>query len=117
MHGLYAQRSVRRAAALAADADRGGTRLQAAEDRARLTLKGIAQRLQMTQARVRERLQILELAAGAPERSNPRVRNAPATPDTAAQWKSERQDAQRVEETYRAAVADWKPQRPPTKVT
>jgi hypothetical protein len=37
--------------------------------------------------------------------------------DTPAQWKAERQDAQRVEDRYRAAVADWKPQRPPSRVT
>ncbi|MEJ7784688.1 MAG: hypothetical protein WKF96_07785 [Solirubrobacteraceae bacterium] len=34
-----------------------------------------------------------------------------------AQWKTERQDAHRVEDDYRAAVADWQPQRPPSPVT
>ncbi len=63
------------------------------------------------------KLRQLELAAGAPKRHNPRGSRAPATPDTPAQWTAERQDAQRVEDRYRAAVADWKPQRPPTPVT
>jgi hypothetical protein len=36
------------------------------------------------------KLRRLELAAGASKRCNPRGRNAPATPDTAAQWKTER---------------------------
>jgi len=63
------------------------------------------------------KLRQLELAAGAPKRHNPRGSRAPATPDTPAQWKTERQDAQRVEDDYRAAVADWKPQRPPSPVT
>jgi hypothetical protein len=58
------------------------------------------------------KLRQLELAAGAPKRFNPRSRNAPATPDTAAQWKTERAHAIRVEEHYRATVADWQPQRP-----
>ncbi len=63
------------------------------------------------------KLRQLELAAGAPKRSNPHGRNAPATPDTPAQWKTERQDAQRIEDDYRTAAADWKPQRPPSPVT
>jgi hypothetical protein len=58
------------------------------------------------------KLRQLELAAGAPKRSNPRGRNSPATPDTAAQWKAERVQAIRIEEDYCAAVADWQPQRP-----
>jgi len=58
-----------------------------------------------------------ELAAGAPKRSNPRGRCGPATPDIPAQWKREREDAQRVEDGYRAFVDDWQPQRPPTEVT
>jgi transposase len=53
-----------------------------------------------------------ELSAGAPKRSNPRGRNSPATPDTAAQWKAERVRAIRIEEDYCAAVADWQHQRP-----
>jgi transposase len=63
------------------------------------------------------KLRQLELAAGAPKRSTPRGRNAPATPDVPAQWATEREAALEVEERYRTAVADWKPQRPPTKVT
>jgi transposase len=58
------------------------------------------------------KLRQLELAAGAPKRSNPRGRHSPATPDTAAQWKAERVQAIRVEEDYRAARANWQPQRP-----
>jgi transposase len=58
------------------------------------------------------KLRRLELAAGAPKRSNPRGRNSPATPDTAAQWKAERAQAIRIEEDYRADVANWQPQRP-----
>jgi transposase len=58
------------------------------------------------------KLRRLELAAGAPKRSNPRERNSPATPDTAAQWKAERAQAIRIEEDYRADVANWQPQRP-----
>ena len=63
------------------------------------------------------KLRQLELAAGAPKRSNPRGRCGPATPDIPAQWKREREDAQRVEDAYRAFVDDWQPQRPPTPVT
>jgi hypothetical protein len=63
------------------------------------------------------KLRQLELAAGAPKRSNPRGRNAPATPRHPAQWKTEHQDAQRIEDDYRTFVDDWKPERPPTKVT
>jgi transposase len=58
------------------------------------------------------KLRQLELAAGAPKRSNPRARNSPATPDTAAQWKAERAQALRIENDYRTAVAGWQPQRP-----
>ncbi|MEA2184068.1 MAG: transposase, partial [Solirubrobacteraceae bacterium] len=58
------------------------------------------------------KLRQLELAAGAPKRTNPRGRNSPATPDTAAQWKAERAQAIRVEEDHRADVANWQPQRP-----
>lgn len=39
------------------------------------------------------------------------------TPDTPAQWATEREAALDVEACYRTAVADWKPQRPPTEVT
>jgi transposase len=48
----------------------------------------------------------LKLAAGAPKRTNPRGRCGPATPDTPAQWATQRQDAQRSKDDYRAAVAD-----------
>jgi transposase len=58
------------------------------------------------------KLRQLELAAGAPKRSNPRGSNAPATPDTPIQWKTERAQAIRVEDEYRAAVANWQSQRP-----
>jgi hypothetical protein len=47
-----------------------------------------------------------------PKRTNPRGRNAPATPDTAAQWKAEREQALRTEHNYRAGAANWQPQRP-----
>ena len=63
------------------------------------------------------KLRQLELAAGAPKRSNPRGSRGPATPDTPAQWKTERQNAQQIEDAYRTTVADWKPQRPPSEVT
>ena len=58
------------------------------------------------------KLRQLELAAGAPKRSNPGARNSPATPDTAAQWKAEREQALRIEERYRDTIANWQPQRP-----
>ncbi len=63
------------------------------------------------------KLRKLELAAGAPKRSNPHGSRGPATPDIPAQWKREREDAERVEERYRAFVEDWQPQRPPSQVT
>ncbi|MCA1680034.1 MAG: transposase [Actinobacteria bacterium] len=63
------------------------------------------------------KLRQLELAAGAPRRHNPRGSRALATPDTPAQWKTERKDAQHTEDRYRAAVADWKPQKPATPIT
>ena len=63
------------------------------------------------------KLRQLELAAGAPKRHNPGGRSGPATPDTPAQWATEREAALDVEERYRTAVADWKPQRPPSEVT
>ena len=63
------------------------------------------------------KLRQLELAAGAPKRSNPRGRCGPATPDIPAQWKREREDAQRVEDGYRAFVDDWQPQQPPSPFT
>jgi transposase len=63
------------------------------------------------------KLRQLELAAGAPKRSNPRGRVAPATPDTPRQWATERATALQEEELYRHFVDDWKPQRPPSKVT
>lgn len=55
---------------------------------------------------------MLELAAGAPKRSNPGGRNGPGTVDTPAQWKRERIHAQQTEKDYRTAVANWQPQRP-----
>jgi transposase len=58
------------------------------------------------------KLRMLELAAGAPKRSNPRGHNSPATPDTPSQWKAERAQAIRIEDQYRASVANWQPQRP-----
>lgn len=63
------------------------------------------------------KLRQLELAAGAPKRDNPRGSRGPATPDAPAQWVTERQAALNVEQRYRTAVADWKPQRPPSEVT
>jgi transposase len=63
------------------------------------------------------KLRQLELAAGAPKRSNPRGSKGPATPDTPAQWATEREVSQRIEDDYRAMVADWKPQRPASAVT
>ena len=63
------------------------------------------------------KLRQLELAAGAPKRHNPRGARGPATADTPAQWATERQAALHVEERYRAAVANWKPQRPPKPIT
>jgi transposase len=63
------------------------------------------------------KLRQLELAAGAPKRSNPRGSKGPATPDTPAQWATEREVAQRIEDDYRAAAADWKPQRPTSAIT
>ena len=63
------------------------------------------------------KLRKLELAAGAPKRFNPRGSRGPATPDIQAQWKREREDAQRVEENYRALVDDRQPHRPSTPVT
>jgi transposase len=58
------------------------------------------------------KLRMLEIAAGAPKRSNPGGRNGPGTVDTPAQWRAERVQAIGVEKHYRAAVADWQPQRP-----
>jgi hypothetical protein len=55
------------------------------------------------------KLRMLELAAGAPKRSNPGDHNAPATPDTPAQWTAERVQATRTEDNYRALVANWQP--------
>jgi transposase len=63
------------------------------------------------------KLRQLELAAGAPKRHNPRGSRGPATPDTPAQWATEREAALDIEERYRAAVADWRPERPPSPVT
>jgi hypothetical protein len=63
------------------------------------------------------KLRKLELASGAPKRSNPGGHSGPATPDTPAQWATEREAALQVEDRYRADVADWTPQRPPTEVT
>jgi transposase len=63
------------------------------------------------------KLRQLELAAGAPKRSNPRGHKGPATPDTPTQWKAERAQATSIEDQYRAAVANWQPQRPPSHVT
>jgi transposase len=63
------------------------------------------------------KLRKLELAAGAPKRSNPGGHSGPATPDTPAQWATEREAALQVEDRYRADVADWTPKRPPTQVT
>jgi transposase len=58
------------------------------------------------------KLRQLDLAAGAPKRSNPHGHNAPATPDTPAQWKAEREQALRIEQAYRSVVENWQPQRP-----
>jgi hypothetical protein len=55
---------------------------------------------------------MLELAAGAPKRSNPRGHNGPATPDTPAQRKAERMHATSIEDDYRTTVANWQPQKP-----
>ena len=44
------------------------------------------------------KLRQLELAAGAPKRSNPRGSHGPATPDTPAQWATEREAALDVED-------------------
>lgn len=63
------------------------------------------------------KLRQLQLAAGAPKRSNPGAHNGPATPDTPAQCASERAHALQIEASYRAAVGNWKAQRPPTRVT
>jgi transposase len=63
------------------------------------------------------KLRALELAAGAPKRFNPGGSRGPATPNTPARSKAERENAQRVEDAYRASIADWKPQRPPSPVT
>jgi hypothetical protein len=63
------------------------------------------------------KLRQLELAAGAPKRSNPRGRSGSATPDTPAQWATEREAALQVEERYRADVADCTPQHQPSEVT
>ena len=63
------------------------------------------------------KLRQLELAAGAPKRHNPRGSRGQATPDTPAQSATEREAALHVEERYRAAVADWKSQRPSTPNT
>jgi transposase len=58
------------------------------------------------------KLRQLELAAGAPRRANPGGHNGPATPDTPAQWKTERAHAQQIEDIYRHAMTNWQPQRP-----
>jgi transposase len=63
------------------------------------------------------KLRQLELVAGAPKRSNPRGSRGPATPDVPAQWKSEREEAKRIEDDYKATVADWQPQRPSVEIT
>ncbi len=58
------------------------------------------------------KLRQLELAAGAAKRTNPHGHNAPATPDTPAQWKAERAQALCVEQDYRTKIDNWQPQRP-----
>ncbi len=63
------------------------------------------------------KLRQLELAAGAPKRHNPRGSRGPATPDTPAQWATEREGALEIEERYRTFTDDWQPQRPPSEVT
>jgi transposase len=60
------------------------------------------------------KLRQLELTAGAPKRTNPRGRTAPATPNSPAQRKAEREHMIRVEDHYRATIANWRPQRPAT---
>jgi transposase len=59
------------------------------------------------------KLRRLELTAGAPKRRNAGGRHAPVTPDVPSQWKAERAEATRIETQYRAATANWEPQRPP----
>jgi transposase len=59
------------------------------------------------------KLRRLELTAGAPKRWNVDGRNGPVTPDNPAQWKAERAHATGIEDQYRAAAANWQPQRPP----
>ncbi len=56
------------------------------------------------------KLRKLELAAGAPKRSNPRGRNGKGTPDNPAQWDTDRAHALKTEDHYRTAVANWQPQ-------
>ena len=63
------------------------------------------------------KLRQLELAAGAFKRHNPYGSRAPATPDTPAQWATEREAALETEERYRAFVDEWQPQRRPSRVT
>jgi transposase len=58
-------------------------------------------------------LRRLELTAGAPKRHNAGGRHAPVTADIPSQWKAERAQAERIEQQYRATVADRQPQRPP----
>ena len=45
------------------------------------------------------KLRMLEIAAGAPKRSNPGGRNGPGTVDTPAQWRAERIQAIGVKST------------------
>ncbi len=52
------------------------------------------------------KLRKLELAAGAPKRSNPRGHNGPARPDNPKQWAIEQARAKEIEDDYRTAVAD-----------
>ena len=51
----------------------------------------------------------LELAAGAFKRHNPYGSRAPATPDTPAQWATEREAALETEERYRASSTSGSP--------
>ena len=55
------------------------------------------------------KLRQLELAAGAPKRHNPRGARGPATPDTPAQWTTEREESQREEDRYRASSTTGSP--------
>jgi hypothetical protein len=45
--------------------------------------------------------------------TTPADAHAPVAADIPSQWTAERAPAQRIEQQYRAAVADWRPQRPP----